>query len=304
MSTGTPPSSWVEENLAGGHPQRLLLWAVGLFLALIAHAGAILLAFREPGEVIAEAPSPPPAIMIELSPEAQAVDVTRNEITTETTSSVEMKAAPQPEPEPEPEIDQPLKPEVLNEPEPEPEVVTAPQVEPEAKPPIEVPRDAVPLLQRETEPKPEQKRKPPLRKPEKKPRRDPPALAPAPASRAAIAAAAEAATSDRNAANQAVAGVGAPTMSPATWQSKLMAHLERHKRYPAGARARGEQGVGQIRFTIDASGAVLSVALVRSSGSAELDAELVALAHRASPVPAPPPGIARTITAPVRFSFR
>jgi periplasmic protein TonB len=281
MSTGSLPSPWADELLAGPRLHRTLMWTVGLLLALMAHAGAITLAFRDQEKVMAEASSPSPAIMIELAAVAQAVDATRNEITTETTSTVETKAAPQPDPEP------------------EPEAVEEPRPEREVKPSTVLPRDAVVLPEREIRPKPE-KKKPPIRKTEKRPRRDPPAAN----SRAATAAAAEVATSDRNAASRAVAGIGASSLTPATWQSRLMAHLERHKRYPAGARMRGEQGIGGVRFTIDENGNVLSASLVHSSGSVELDAEVVALAHRASPVPAPPTGVGRTITAPVRFSFR
>ncbi|WP_338060694.1 energy transducer TonB [Bradyrhizobium yuanmingense] len=49
---------------------------------------------------------------------------------------------------------------------------------------------------------------------------------------------------------------------------------------------------------------MLSASLARSAGSAELDREVIALVHRASPVPAPPAGARRSITAPVRFSPR
>jgi len=90
--------------------------------------------------------------------------------------------------------------------------------------------------------------------------------------------------------------------APANWQSMLMAHLERHKRYPPGARARGAHGIAYVRFTIDGAGNVLSARLVRSSGYAELDREAVALVRRASPVPPPPPGANRIITVPVRFN--
>ena len=93
-------------------------------------------------------------------------------------------------------------------------------------------------------------------------------------------------------------------MSPAKWPSRLMAHLERRKRYPSGARSRREQGTAYVRFRIDDAGNVLSVSLARSSGSPELDSEVVEMVRRASPVPAPPPGINKTITAPVRFTVR
>jgi protein TonB len=93
-------------------------------------------------------------------------------------------------------------------------------------------------------------------------------------------------------------------VSPARWQARLASHLERRKRYPSAARRQGQQGTAQVRFTIDGSGNVQSVSLVRSSGVALLDEEVVALVRRASPVPAPPPGVNRTIVVPIRFSVR
>lgn len=94
------------------------------------------------------------------------------------------------------------------------------------------------------------------------------------------------------------------SVSPARWQAKLAAHLERRKRYPAAARRQRQQGTAQVRFTIDASDNVGSVKLVRSSGIAALDDEVLALMQRASPVPVPPPGVARTIVVSIRFSVR
>jgi protein TonB len=97
---------------------------------------------------------------------------------------------------------------------------------------------------------------------------------------------------------------GTRGVSPAKWQAQLMAHLERLKRYPPGARRRREEGVAQVRFTIDDRGNVRSAQLVRSSGHDELDQAVLALVQRASPVPAPPPGAPREIVAPVRFDVR
>jgi protein TonB len=81
-----------------------------------------------------------------------------------------------------------------------------------------------------------------------------------------------------------------------------VAHLEKGKRYPAGAR--GERGVAYVRFSIDAAGKVLSASLAGSSGHPEFDGEALSLVRRASPVPAPPLDANRTITAPVRFNAR
>lgn len=80
-----------------------------------------------------------------------------------------------------------------------------------------------------------------------------------------------------------------------------MSHLNRYKRYPAGATG---TGTASVAFTISRSGQVLSARLIGSSGDAALDTEAVSLARRASPVPAPPPnlgGATITLTVPIRF---
>lgn len=94
------------------------------------------------------------------------------------------------------------------------------------------------------------------------------------------------------------------SVSPARWQSRLLAHLERRKRYPESARRSRSEGTAYVRFSIDGDGNVGSVSLARSSGIAALDEEVVAMVRRASPVPAPPPGVNRTIMVPVRFNLR
>ena len=80
-----------------------------------------------------------------------------------------------------------------------------------------------------------------------------------------------------------------------------MAHLNRYKRYPAGA---SSAGTASVAFTIARSGQVLSAHLIGSSGNPALDAEAVSLPRRASPVPAPPPdfgGSVLTLTVPIHF---
>ena len=73
-----------------------------------------------------------------------------------------------------------------------------------------------------------------------------------------------------------------------SWQSRLLGHLARYKRYPEEARRRGIEGTSQVRFNLDRSGRVLSVELARSSGNAALDRATLAMIRRASPVPKPP----------------
>ncbi|AHB47806.1 cell envelope biogenesis protein TonB [Hyphomicrobium nitrativorans NL23] len=91
------------------------------------------------------------------------------------------------------------------------------------------------------------------------------------------------------------------SMSAATWRGRLVAHLNRHKRHPGG----GARGTASISFTINRSGSVTGVRLTRSSGNAALDQAAVALARRASPVPAPPSNVGGgsvTVNVPIRFT--
>lgn len=96
-------------------------------------------------------------------------------------------------------------------------------------------------------------------------------------------------------ASQAAAGAG---VSPARWQSRVNAHLNRFKRRAKAA------GSVAVQFVIDDSGRVMSASVSQSSGNAELDAAAVDLVRRASPVPAPPPSIAQarmSLAVPIQF---
>ncbi len=91
----------------------------------------------------------------------------------------------------------------------------------------------------------------------------------------------------------------------ATWKSQIVTLLEHNKRYPAEARARGEQGVTRLAFRIDPDGHLLSSRIVTSSGSPALDDETLALVRRAQPFPPPPPELAGSeLTVPLRFNIR
>jgi protein TonB len=95
------------------------------------------------------------------------------------------------------------------------------------------------------------------------------------------------------------------TASVATWKSQVVTLLERNKRYPADARARGEQGVTRIAFSIDRDGHLMSSRIVKSSGSAALDSETLALVLRVQPFPVPPPEEAgREQILPLQFNIR
>jgi protein TonB len=106
-----------------------------------------------------------------------------------------------------------------------------------------------------------------------------------------------------------VAGAEVQPVSDAVrrWESALVAHIERFKRYPAEARAHGQRGNAKLAFTIDREGRVLESRIVESSGSQELDRESIAMLIRAQPMPKPPGQVQTadlSFVVPVRFNFK
>jgi protein TonB len=81
--------------------------------------------------------------------------------------------------------------------------------------------------------------------------------------------------------------------------------IERNKRYPPAAQARGQHGVAQVVFTLDRSGHVVDSRVVHSSGAPALDTEALALLQRTQPLPPPPVqlvGPQVNLTVPIRFN--
>lgn len=319
---------------------ELGLWAFAAVVVVAAHAGAVALMMQEP-EVAAADDGSQSAIMIELAAEPEAVETEEEQIVPDEVDAEEVKtAAIEPLPEPQmtlpdtpPPIPQPVAepvpeptpiaetpPEPVPEPDPEPEVEPVPPVEqaqempepppeplpePPPEPVVEPVAPEIQQVMAELEnvevPLPVTRPPPPAKEPPpKKVAAAPPVP---PASQAARKAKAEVTQSDRTAARETSSGRG-PSVAPAQWQSRLMSHLERRKRYPSESRANKEQGTVTVRFSIDPSGNVLSASISRSSGFSGLDQAVLEMVQRASPVPAPPPGVNRTIVAPVKFSLR
>jgi protein TonB len=97
-----------------------------------------------------------------------------------------------------------------------------------------------------------------------------------------------------------------PSAAVRRWESGLVAHIERFKRYPAEARARGEHGSARVAFTIDRDG-VHESRILETSGSPELDRECLAMLARAQPVPKPPRQVQTSelsFVVPVRFNIK
>ena len=106
--------------------------------------------------------------------------------------------------------------------------------------------------------------------------------------------------------NTARVDAAAPRIDP-SWTTLLFKQLQRFKSYPSGARARNEQGVVTLSFTVDRDGHVLSRQIATSSGHPDLDAEVLAMIERAQPLPAFPASMTQAqqdFTVPIRFSLR
>ena len=89
------------------------------------------------------------------------------------------------------------------------------------------------------------------------------------------------------------------------WQKELIAHLDRHKRYPAERSQKSAEIV--VSFALDRMGHVLSASIVKGSGDKAFDEAALAMVRRSDPVPQPPPAVADeglNFTLPVIFKVK
>ncbi|WP_409315927.1 energy transducer TonB [Pseudomonas sp. KCJK9016] len=99
----------------------------------------------------------------------------------------------------------------------------------------------------------------------------------------------------------------AQVAAKASWQSALLAHLQKYKEYPDNARSRNKTGTNRLRFVVDGEGNVLSFELVDSSGNADLDRATLKMIRRAQPLPKPPADMMKNgpieLTAPFLYTI-
>jgi protein TonB len=246
--------------------KAFLGWSAALFLSGALHAGAFALAlnWRQPGSISAAAP---PAVMIDLLPAAPAIP--------------KIEAAPGPQaPD---SAEQPDKQHVR------------PPPDRAAEPAPSLPQQDVAVTIPEPTPAPATQSERPREETKKLSEQR---------TIASRSAAPQTFEAPRHATTPKASAVGARSASPAalaSWRSELMARLNRYKRYPPGA---VRDGTSLVAFNINRSGAVTAAHLARSSGDSTLDQEAVSLPRRASPLPAPPEGIAAgsiALTVPIHF---
>ncbi|WP_095158943.1 energy transducer TonB [Pseudomonas sp. Irchel 3E13] len=178
---------------------------------------------------------------------------------------IEMAPMPEPAPPPPPKVVTPPQPPAPVEEPPLPKLVEAP------KPKIAIPKPAKPKAKPQP-PKPEQKPDPQEKPVEQDVVDTPPSNAQA----------------QKSAAPAPAPSIASNSNALPTWQSDLLRHLGKFKRYPEDARRRGLQGINRLRFVVDGEGRILSYSLAGGSGSAALDRATLEMIRKAQPVPAPP----------------
>lgn len=90
-----------------------------------------------------------------------------------------------------------------------------------------------------------------------------------------------------------------------TWQKELVAHLDKHKRYPPQRTQKSAEIM--VSFALDRMGRVLSATIVKGSGDTAFDEAALNMLKRSDPVPQPPPMVADeglSFTLPVIFRVK
>jgi protein TonB len=272
-------------------------WIGAAIVIAAIHAGAawIILHWQSSH---AEPSGAAPAIMIDLAPLPIAPAAPEQEVAP---GPQVTEAQPEPAPEPPAEEPAPATPEPPPPVEDEfPEIPLPPEAEVRLPEPPVIDKDAATLT-----PPPPRRPTPQVREPPQRRRtieRQRPVTPDRPRQTQTTAPPRVDAQRDARMAAPSAGGGTSSAVSPASWRGSLVAHLNRHKRFPPGASG---TGTATVSFTINRSGQVLSARLVRSSGDPVLDREAVALLNRASPVPAPPAGLGGgsiSLSVPVRFN--
>ncbi len=189
------------------------------------------------------------------------------------------------------------------EPEPTPEPVQQPIPEPKPKPEPE-PRPAPKPVPTE-QPQPEPKKVAPTPSPEVV---DTTADIQGQSEQVTDTPAEQSSTAGANTQGQEqIVDTGGDPAAEANYYAQLSRYLAQHKRYPMAARRQRREGIAEVEFTINRQGQVLNARIVRSSGHAMLDQEVLEMLTRAAPMPSFPSSINQNqlvITLPVSFSLR
>lgn len=285
MTVSTMPSGG--HASAGADGISLRHWICAMLGAIVLHAGAAGLVDMSGRQAVQEPIPPPPMLVVLGAAPLPNVDM-----------QAQAQATPPPvaEPPPAAEVAHIELPEI----EESDAVIIHRRSTPIAEPP---PTPTVPRTPPKTKPKPSHvDRLLPAVRDEETAAAPSPAIAQPPATNAVTGAPAAPAMAPA----PSVRAPGA-VAAEASWQARLMAHLERHKRYPASARSSRQEGTVHLEFLVDRLGQVLSAKVVRGSGFAALDDEALAMLRRAVPLPQMPPEMPESqalLALPLRFALR
>jgi protein TonB len=257
-----------------GVGEEIRRWGLAAAIVCAAHFGLmasyLLLPNAEP-----EGSPASPAVIVELAP--LPVAPASEQDLAPGPEMVEAQPAPKPPPQAEPEVVEP-----------------APKMETPAPAEVTLP-----------EPTPKAVEKKPEEAPDTQVTEAPPVQQAAPAPQTTAAPRSEQQTA---ATPQAPSpGAAASRAAIASWRDLLMARLQQNKRYPASAEQHRQQGTATLNFTVDRNGRVTARSIVRSSGVAALDEEVLAMIKRAQPLPAFPAAMPQhsiNLTVPIRFSLK
>lgn len=177
---------------------------------------------------------------------------------------------------------------------PAPEIAPAAAAAPSADVPPPKPEDIVQAPLTEREDAPLQAAEKPPEKPEPPPPETPPTpkiettAAAAPASQAMAAPTLDLPPAEKPSAPEGIGSAPIDEAAKRTWIKALVAHLDRHKRFPIGRK--GGQGAFEVtlRFEVEPSGKLRSYSVIKSSGDAAFDAAALQMMTRADPLPIPP----------------
>jgi len=258
----------------------LTRWLASAVVVLGLHAAGVaaLLAWHDPLGVADESS----AVVVDLSPYAPPSE-SREDVAP---GPIQQQApAPAPEQKVEPKPDEKIDETVEAKPE-KVEAKTEPKPERKPEEKVEVPPSPVPPLA--AVPPPEAVAPPPPPEPQAQPAL-PSSIPPAPVT-----------TAPPRAHTPTVAEVNA-------WHKGIYTQIDRHKAYSATARARGEQGLVQVTFSINRKGRLVASRVAHGSGYAALDQAAMATLKKAQPFPPPPanmPGEEFSFTVPLEFGIR
>lgn len=292
--------------IAASEPRTPLRWAAVFSLVALAHGAllALLGPVAKPADPVSER-----AMLIDLAPQP-TIDPTLPEPKT-----LPMQR-PGPEP-PEAALAQPTAPELQPPPTAPPvtampEPMAAEPAPPDAVPPATAmpepmaaePVSPEPPILDPLIPDPAPAPLPQVTKPPAVPRRVPSAVRPKPASSAPVSRPAEPGPWTPTV-TAPPASASAAASVPMSWQTRLLAHLNRYKRYPPDAQMHGRQGVAVVHLRLLPDGSAAFVRLDSSSGTDALDREAIGLIGRAQPLPVPGGETGSIdIAVPIEFKVR